>query len=252
MFKSDIEVIGNIAKQKSITSKVNPKIFITRGIVAGFYLVVAIILSYISGALVSGYSKDLGGLASAMTFSIALILISFLGGELFTGNSLIMGLGLYSKTIKTMDLIRVFVLSYIGNFIGSVAIGYIFVKSGSKVELLRQYMNPILEAKLNLTASEMFLKGVLCNFIVCISVLATVKLKEESSKMTVMFWCIFAFVVAGFEHSIANMGIFSIGYFIFGELPFGQVLNSMLWVTLGNIVGGMVLYALPLYKMATD
>ena len=252
MFKSDVEVISNLAKGKGALSKKDPTTYLLRGIMAGFYLVVAIILSYISGALMNNIAPEFGRLASAMTFSIALILICFLGGELFTGNNLVMGLGLYSKAIKASDLIRVFILSYIGNFIGSFIISFIFVKSGSNFDLLQGYLGPIIDSKLNLSITELFLRGVLCNFIVCISVLGSVKLKEETARMTLMFWCIFAFVIAGFEHSIANMGIFSVGYFLLGGLPMGQVMNSMIWVTLGNIVGGMILYALPLYKMSID
>ncbi|WP_320047801.1 formate/nitrite transporter family protein [uncultured Ilyobacter sp.] len=36
-------------------------------------------------------------------------------------------------------------------------------------------------------------------------------MKEESAKLVVIFWCLFAFTTAGFEHSIANMTIFTMG-----------------------------------------
>lgn len=197
-------------------------------------------------------SPELAKIASAMTFSIALALICFLGGELFTGSNLVMGVGLYSKKTDIHALIRVFILSYLGNLIGNMAISFIFVKSGASIEVLREYIQPIVEGKLALSPIEMVLRGTLCNFIVCISVMASIKMKSESAKMTVMFWCIFAFVIAGFEHSIANMGTFSMAYFMLGGLPMGQVMNSMVWVTIGNIIGGTILYAYPLYKMADD
>lgn len=252
MLKSDVDVIGILAENKANTCKNQPYKFILRGIMAGFYLVVAIILSYTSGALMNNISVEIGKITSAMTFSIALALICFLGGELFTGNNLVMGIGAYSKKTSYKDLLRVFAFTYIGNLIGNIAISFLFVKSGSNTSLLLEYMHPIIEGKLSLSPSEMLIKGILCNFIVCISVMASIKMKEEGAKMTVMFWCIFAFVIAGFEHSIANMGIFSIGYFLMGELPIYDVINSMFWVTIGNVLGGTVLYALPLYKMAID
>lgn len=252
MTKIDVDIIGNLASYKGNLAKDRTMTFTLRAIMAGFYLVVAIVLSYTTGALVNKISPELAKIASAMTFSIALALICFLGGELFTGSNLVMGIGLYSGKTDIKDLIRVFCLSYLGNLIGNMAISYIFVKSGASFDLLREYIQPIVETKLALSSIEMVLRGILCNFIVCISVMASIKMKSESAKMTVMFWCIFAFVVAGFEHSIANMGTFSMAYFMGIDLPLIPLLNSMLWVTIGNILGGTVLYSLPLYKMATD
>ncbi|MEG0669102.1 MAG: formate/nitrite transporter family protein [Clostridium sp.] len=252
MTKTDVDIIGNLASYKGDLAKNRPMIYTLRAVMAGFYLVVAIVLSYTTGALVNKISPELAKIASAMTFSIALALICFLGGELFTGSNLVMGVGLYSGKTDTKDLIRVFCLSYLGNLIGNMTISYIFVKSGASFDLLREYIQPIVETKLALSATEMVLRGILCNFIVCISVMASIKMKSESAKMTVMFWCIFAFVVAGFEHSIANMGTFSMAYFMGIDIPLMPLLNSMFWVTIGNILGGTVLYSLPLYKMATD
>lgn len=252
MLSSDVEIVSDLAEYKGAIAKNKPIKFILRGIMAGFYLVVAIILSYTTGALVSKISPEIGKITSAMTFSIALALIHFLGGELFTGNNLVMGMGVYSKRVTAYDLLRVFLFSYIGNLIGNIFISFIFVKSGSNFNLLKEYITPIIEVKLNLTPIEMILRGVLCNFIVSISVLANIKMKSESAKMMVMFWCIFAFVIAGFEHCIANMGIFAIGYFMLGKLPIIGVMKSMLWVTLGNILGGTVLYVVTLHKMAVE
>ncbi|MGL5152602.1 MAG: formate/nitrite transporter family protein [Clostridium sp.] len=252
MVKSDVKLIGDIAREKAFLANNNTGKFVLRGIMAGFYLVVAIILSNTVAALMGNISVELSKISSAMTFSIALALICFLGGELFTGSNLVMGIGVYSKSVSVLDLVKVFGLTYIGNFIGNFFISYIFVKSGSNTNLIREYIAPLIEGKLALSPSEMVLRGILCNFIVCICVMANIKMKQEGAKMTVMFWCIFAFVIAGFEHSIANMGIFSIGYFLLGELPLYGVLSSMFWVTIGNIIGGTVLYAYPLYKMAID
>ena len=76
------------------------------------------------------------------------------------------------------------------------------------------------------------------------------RMKSESGKLIVMFCVIMAFVVAGFEHCIANMGTFSIAYLLLGGLPMGLVARSMICVTFGNILGGAVLLALPLKLMS--
>lgn len=66
-------------------------------------------------------------------------------------------------------------------------------------------------------------------------------MKSETGKLIIMFWCIFAFVIAGFEHSIANMGIFSITYLASGDVSLPLVFRNLFWVTLGNMVGGSLI-----------
>ncbi|RDY28083.1 formate/nitrite transporter family protein [Romboutsia weinsteinii] len=252
MYIKDIDIICNIAEDKYKLSKKNPSKYLTRAIVAGLYLVVAIILSYTTGAVLYDMSPEISRVMVAATFSLALGLIAFLGGELFTGNNLVMALGVYNKRCRLSMAIRVWIFSYIGNFIGSVILSFIFVKSGASLSLLQEYTSNIVYAKLELPVLELFLRGVLCNFMVCIAVLSSIKMKTEGGKLTIMFWCIFAFVIAGFEHSIANMGIFSVSYLALGGLPLDLVFRNLLWVTLGNIVGGAVLLALPLKLMSYD
>ena len=77
-------------------------------------------------------------------------------------------------------------------------------------------------------------------------------MKTESGKLVVMFCVIMAFVAAGFEHCVANMGTFSVAYFLYGDIDLLLVAKSMLFVTLGNIVGGALLLALPLKLMSYD
>ena len=72
------------------------------------------------------------------------------------------------------------------------------------------------------------------------------KLKSESGKMIMMFCIITAFVLAGFEHCVANMGTFTIGYMLLGDIGTAAVIKSQFFVTLGNIVGGICCIGLPL------
>lgn len=77
-------------------------------------------------------------------------------------------------------------------------------------------------------------------------------MKSESGKLVVMFCVIMAFVAAGFEHCVANMGTFSVAYLLLGGINLAAVAKSMIFVTLGNIVGGAILLALPLKLMSSD
>ena len=99
---------------------------------------------------------------------------------------------------------------------------------------------------------QMFMRAVLCNFFVCLGVLCGIKLKSETAKFLMIVMCIAGFVVSGFEHCVANMGIFVTAGFLVPGLSSGAMFKSMVIVTLGNMVGGAVLLAWPLRKMSAD
>lgn len=219
MQKKDINLISDMAVNKFKFADRAPIKYFLRAVVAGFFLVVAIILSYTTGAVLNNSYPEMARIMVAATFSLAL---------------------------------KVWFMSYLGNFIGSILLGFLFVKSGASMDLIKDYAKGIVDIKLNLPALELFLRGMLCNFMVCIAFLSTIKMKSETGKLIIMFWCIFAFVIAGFEHSIANMGIFSITYFASGDVSLPLVFRNLFWVTLGNMVGGGVLLALPLKFMSME
>lgn len=245
MYKKDIDMISHLAKKKYIIAKEIPAKYIGRAIITGFYIMLAIILSYSTGAILNPNYKEFAKVLVAATFSIALALVVFLKGELFTGNNLIMCVGMYEKKVDIKMVMKVWIYSYIGNFIGVVILAYLFVKSGATLEPMKAYIEPIVNSKLGLPVYQLILRGVLCNFMVCLGYLSSIKMKTESGKLVMLFFCVFAFIIAGFEHSIANMGIFSIAHFAIGGFPIILILRNLFWVSLGNIIGGGILLGLP-------
>ena len=243
MYTKDVDLLMKLAEKKSRNASERPGKYLGRAIVTGFYVIVAIILSYTTGAILYPKYPEVAKVMVAATFSFALALIVFLSGELFTGNNLVMSLGVQGRRITIKDLLKVWVYSYIGNFIGCLIFSYLFVKSGAALSQIQHYMEPLVASKLDLSIAQMILRGILCNFIVCLGYLSGIKMQSESGKLIMMFFCVFAFIIAGFEHSVANMGVFSIGYFALGGLPLGLVFRNLLWVTIGNIIGGAVLLA---------
>ena len=252
MTNKDVETISKSAICKADLSKNECGKYFIRSIMAGFYIVVATILSNVSAAVLYPTYPQFGKLLGSLLFSTAIILIVFIGGELFTGNNMTMSLGYYNKSCKMSDVLRVWVISYIGNFIGAFVFSAIFVGSGASKGIMTEYYNSFIMAKLEIAPMQLVLRGVLCNFMVCLAVLAGTRMKSESGKLIVMSCVIMAFVVAGFEHCIANMGTFSIAYFLLGGLPMGLVAKSMICVTIGNIIGGEILLALPLKLMSAE
>jgi nitrite transporter NirC len=133
--------------------------------------------------------------------------------------------------------------SYIGNFVGSAAVAGIFALTGSTQGIAGDFILKVSAAKMGSAFMPLFAKGILCNVLVCLAVLCAVKMKSESGKLIMIFWCLFAFITSGFEHSIANMTIFSISLF----MPHPEtvsvmgMISNLVPVTLGNMVGGAVL-----------
>lgn len=252
MLTKDVEAMVNAAVNKAELCNNHLGKFFIRAIMAGFYIVVATILSNVSAAVLYPTYPQFGKLLGALLFSIAIILIVFIGGELFTGNNMTMAMGAYNGSCSWKDVLKVWLVSYIGNFVGAFFFSTIFVGSGASRQILIDYYNSFISAKLATAPMQLFLRGILCNFMVCLAVLTGTRMKSESGKLVVMFCVIMAFVVSGFEHCIANMGTFSIAYLLYGSLDMALVAKSMVFVTLGNIVGGAVLLAAPLKLMSAE
>lgn len=249
--EDQLKISAAARKKADLANKYLGKYFL-QSVLAGFYIVVAVILSNVVAAVLMETFPQWGKLLSSFLFAIAIILIVFVGGELFTGNNMTMAIGAYNKKVTWGEAIKVWVMSYLGNFVGCFFLGGIFVASGACRTELTNYYNSFLMNKLELSPMQMFLRAILCNFMVCLAVYVNTRMKTESGKIFVMACVIMAFVAAGFEHCIANMGIFSIGGMILGGLPAGLLAKSFFFVTLGNIVGGAFLLGLPLKLMSTE
>lgn len=247
----DVQKFSNAAIAKSKMLGEHPGKYFIRSLMAGFFIAVAMIYSNVVGNLFKAdqmvaWGKFLG----AVVFAIAVLLIVFIGGELFTGNNMVMAFGAFSKAVSWGQVIKVWVVSYIGNFVGCFLFSGIWVLAGSSGTA--DYFAGFIDGKLSIAPGEMFFRAVLCNFFVCLAVACGTKCKEEGSKFLMIMICISGFVISGFEHCIANMAIFTVAGFVVPGVSLTSMLFSMLIVTLGNIVGGAVLLALPLRKMSAD
>ncbi len=99
---------------------------------------------------------------------------------------------------------------------------------------------------------NLFIKAIFCNMLVCLAVWCGSKMKTESGKLVMIFWCIFVFVLCGFEHSVANMTILASGLLDPNEvagLSIGGYVYNLAIVTVGNMIGGIALVAWPYYMI---
>lgn len=250
MLFEDVEKLANAAKGKITLLNNNFLKYFLRAVMAGFFIDVAMIYSNVVGNVFSKTMPEWGKFLGALVFSIAVLLIVLVGGELFTGNNLVMAFGAYDKKVTWGDAGKVWLVSYIGNFVGCLILALIFVGAGASGT--QDYFAGFIGNKLSIPVTQMFLRAVLCNFFVCLGVLCGIKLKSESGKFLMIVMCISGFVVSGFEHCIANMGIFVTALCVAPGVSVAAMLKSMVVVTLGNMVGGAILLAWPLRKMSAD
>lgn len=198
-----------------------------------------------------GPSRILGG----VTFSLGLILVIIGGAELFTGNVLLT-LGWASGKISGKALLRNWSISYLGNFLGALGMAYLAHRSGF-MEMgggaVAATAAKIAQAKASLSFETAFIRGILCNTLVCLAVWLCFASHAVIGKIFAIIFPITAFVALGFEHSIANMYFMPAGMFVLesaggaSPLTVGDFLWNLVPVTLGNIVGGGLFVALSYY-----
>ena len=172
------------------------------------------------------------------------------GAELFTGNNLIV-MAWADGRITTPALARNWALVFIGNFAG--AIGTVAIVHGAGTLSMGEgavgaTAARIAEAKFSLPAHEAFLRGVLCNVLVCLAVWLCFAARTVVGKILAVVFPISAFVALGFEHSIANMYLIPTGILAGATVPDGGAISAFMAnlvpVTLGNVAGGAGLVAL--------
>lgn len=208
---------------------------------AGIYIGFGIILIFSIGAPFAMTGSVATKLVMGASFGVALTLVIFAGAELFTGNNMFGVIGALSGEINWGKVGKMFLLSYTGNFAGSLFLAFLVAKSGavSGEAQISLIMNVAAE-KMGRPALQLFLLGILCNWLVCLAIWTSSKTTSDAAKIMLIFWALFAFIGSGFEHSIANQTLFGMALF----LPHGEGITwlgmgrNLLFVTLGNMVGG--------------
>jgi formate transporter len=183
-----------------------------------------------------GPSRLLGGVA----FSLGLVLVIVGGAELFTGNSLIV-MAWASRRITLSALLRNWGIVYAGNFagaLGMVALAYLSGILSLDMGGFAETARTVAKAKLELPVDQAFVRGVLCNALVCLAVWLCYAARDVASKILSIVGPITAFVALGLEHSVANMYLIPIGMLAGTGFDPAGLARNLFWVTLGNIVGG--------------
>lgn len=253
MFSEEINNVSKAAKGKSDLLKNNGLGYFLASIFAGLYIGIGILLIFTAGGFLSASQSPLTKIVMGLSFGIALSLVIFAGAELFTGNNFVMSIGYLKKAVTFNEALKVWIVSFLGNLVGSIITAYLYFLSGLSKGVVGEFIVKTSDLKISGSLIELFIRGIFCNILVCLAVWMAIKMKSESGKLIMIFWCLFAFITIGFEHSVANMTLLSIGHFISSEgVTLGGVIYNLAVVTLGNFVGGGILLALPYYIISKE
>ena len=219
---------------------------------AGMFVGLGCILIFTIGGQLHAVHSPATKIVAGASFSFALTTIIVLGYELFTSNTMVMTVGALDKKVSALDAIKIMGYSYVGNFIGAIIVSLLFVATGFANEgHTMEYFAYSGAYKVAAPALQLFVRGLLANVLVCAAVLSAYKTKDEMAQIAIAFLLIFAFVTSGFEHCIANMTTLLVCLFstVANDVTIANAVHNIVFVTLGNIVGGAGFYGFLTYFM---
>lgn len=248
---------------------------LVRAFLAGAYIAMGAALATVGSTGVAAiFGAGIGQFVTGALFPIGLVLVVLTGAELFTGDAMYAPMGILQGQSTLKGLVYLWVVVYIGNLIGSLFMAFIMAygpfsswdaAGAVTVTAFGLRAIGIATAKVSyfgpMGILSVFLKGILCNWLVCLALFLALTADEVISKIVAIWFPIMAFVATGFEHCVANMyfipaGILTNGFLAPGAdgavstaiLNWGTMwTNNIIWSTLGNIVGAVVFMAIVYY-----
>lgn len=232
----------------------------TLAILAGAFIGLGAMFATTTAAGTAGLPYGVVRVLTGFVFCLGLILVIVGGAELFTGNNLIV-MAWASGKVSSSSLLRNWTIVYIGNFVGAIATAILVFSSAQYLfgnGSVGQTALGIANSKVHLGYLQAIALGILCNILVCLAVWLTFSARSTIDKIAAIIFPITAFVAAGFEHSIANMYFIPMGLLIKNFDPsFAAasnidlsgltwetfLMNNLLPVTIGNIIGGSIFVA---------
>ncbi len=250
----DINMSGAVNKANLRLSKM-----MVLGILAGMFIALGGVASQTASHAITNVSA--AKIAAGAVFPIGLLMIVLVGGELFTGNCLMI-MATMDKQIRFKRFMRNLIGVFFANILGALFIAILVYFSGNldmSNGALGGYAISVAVEKVSHTTIRGIASGFLCNIFVCMAVLKGAAAKEVAGKIQATWFPIFAFVICGFEHIVANMYFIPIGLLAKGNphyveqaqavygvtaeklatLTVDNILNNFIPVTIGNLLGGI-------------
>ncbi|WP_042356802.1 formate/nitrite transporter family protein [Bacillus rubiinfantis] len=242
--------VENLALKKLKIFQQSRLRYLVRSMLASMFIGFGVIVAFKSGNFFYLEQSPFAYPIAAITFGSAIILIAFGGGDLFTGNTFYYTYAVLRGEMKWAQLGRLLTYSYIGNILGAIIFaGLIFLTGLFAVPETSTFLMSVVEKKLNAPIIQLFFRGILCNWLVCLAFFIPMSFKEGGAKMFAMMLFVFCFFISGYEHSIANMCSFAISLVLDhpDTISLTGAIRNLIPVTLGNLVGGEVMMGMLYY-----
>lgn len=204
------------------------------GILAGMFIALGGVASQSASHAITNVSA--AKLAAGAVFPIGLLMIVLVGGELFTGNCLMI-MATMDKQIRFRRFLRNLIGVFCANVIGALFIAILVYYSGNldmSRGALGGYAISVAVEKVSHTTIRGITSGFLCNIFVCMAVLKGAAAKEVAGKIQATWFPIFAFVICGFEHVVANMYFIPIGLLAKNKALYVEQAEALYGVTAEN------------------
>ncbi|MFA9440554.1 formate/nitrite transporter family protein [Uliginosibacterium sp. sgz301328] len=237
MERPTVEKAAQSGAYKISLLETDPARYCLRAVLAGMYLSLICLLFW----AISYGMRDVsfGKVIASGFFGVGLTVIVLTNSELFTSNNMYMALSSAEQRTSWTQTVQVWVVCYLGNLVGAIIFGLLLFGAHILQELPADHaIFAGAEHKVHQTATAIFFKGILANWVVCLAIWVSLRVKEEIAKILSILLIVFIFLYLGFEHSIANMGTFTMVLLANGPLAIGDALHNLIFSTTGNIVGG--------------
>ena len=214
------------------------------GALSGAYVSFAAVLSITVASALGDVSPGVSKLVFGGLFPIALLHILAGGNQLFTGNTAACAMAYYEGLIDMDALIRNWVVTYAGNLAGSIAFLEAFKMTGLLTGSTAKMAAGITAGKIKATFMQQVVKGIFANWLVCLGVFMATGESDLVGKMVGAWFPVSAFVMIGFEHSIANLFLLPLGLAAGADATvMDTITKNIIPVTIGNIIAGAVVFA---------
>jgi nitrite transporter NirC len=221
-----------------------PGLFLVRTMLAGAFIGIGVLIMATAGGPLVVAGSPFAPLVQGLVFGVALTIVVVAGAELATSAMMILTQGVMRGTVRWARAGVTLLAVLVGNLLGSIVFATLVHLSGVLAPGTPggTVIAGMVEHKAAETNGQLFVRGILCNLLVCLAIWCAGRLRSEGARIAVVFACVMVFITSGFEHVVANMTTFSLG--ILGGLPGASVAElgrNILAVGFGNLVGGAVL-----------
>jgi len=227
--------VVNESARKRLVMNNTPLRYFVSAMFAGSLIAVVLWVSLMLGQILHLDKQPMYYVATAGFFGVAL-------WTMFTSNVMYMSVGAMTGRVSVGEMLKSWVLVYVGNFFGAALFCAILSQTGVLSTLTSSHLlYEVIDHKIHAGFWAIFCKGLLCNWIICLAVWVPMRLTNEMAKLAMIMLLVFVFFFSGYEHSIANMAFFNLSWFsAVGGPSLADTLHNMIPATLGNIVGGAV------------